>query len=171
MTDNAFQLTPRDIRTQEFSREVRGYGRAQVEEFKQRVADEVERLVRERAQLEERLRNFQEQLRAFRDRERAMNEALVAAQQLRADSREQADREADSITGQAKVEASRILADAVQEERSIRERSEMAARQFAAYIASFRALLERELAEVDALQAHARASIHQQAEQMASQHS
>ena len=82
--------------------------RAQVDEFKLAVSDELERLLRERAQHEERLRSAQEQLRGFRDRERAMNEALVAAQQLRVDSRAQAEREAELVVREAKTEAERI---------------------------------------------------------------
>ena len=35
------------------------------------------------------------------------------------------------------------------DERQVRERAETAARQFAAYVAAFRALLERQMAELD----------------------
>ncbi|MGE0353872.1 MAG: DivIVA domain-containing protein [Gemmatimonadales bacterium] len=155
MTDDAFHLTPHDVRAQEFQTSMRGYDRAQVDDFKLRVAEEMERLLRERLQWEERLKNMQEQLRAFRDRERAMNEALIAAQQLRAESRQQADREAEAVIREAKSEAMRVLAEAQQEERGIRERSDAAHRQFAAYLANFRALLERQLGELEGLQAHA----------------
>ena len=150
--DHAFHLTPLDVRSQEFQRAFRGYDTAQVNEFKLAVSDALERLVRERAQQEERVRSAQEQLRGFRDRERAMNEALIAAQQLRVDSRAQAEREAELVVREAKTEAERILERAHQEEAVVRERAAGAARQFTAYVASFRALLERHLGEVDGLQ-------------------
>ncbi|HJR15367.1 MAG TPA: DivIVA domain-containing protein [Gemmatimonadales bacterium] len=150
--DHAFHLTPLDVRSQEFQRAFRGYDSGQVDEFKLAVSDELERLLRDRAQHEERLRSAQEQLRAFRDRERAMNEALVAAQQLRVDSRAQAEREAELVLREASTEAERILERARQEEALVRERAAGAARQFTAYVASFRALLERHLGEVDGLQ-------------------
>ncbi len=150
--DHAFHLTPLDVRSQEFQRAFRGYDSAQVDQFKLAVSDELERLLRDRAQHEERLRSAQEQLRAFRDRERAMNEALVAAQQLRVDSRAQAEREAELMLREAGNEAERILERARQEEAVVRERAAGAARQFTAYVASFRALLERHLGEVDGLQ-------------------
>jgi DivIVA domain-containing protein len=150
--DHAFHLTPLDVRSQEFQRAFRGYDSAQVDEFRLAVSDELERLLRDRAQHEERLRSAQEQLRAFRDRERAMNEALVAAQQLRVDSRAQAEREAELVLREAKAEAERILERAHQEEAVVRERAAGAARQFTTYVASFRALLERHLGEVDGLQ-------------------
>jgi DivIVA domain-containing protein len=150
--DHAFHLTPLDVRSQEFARALRGYDRAQVDEFKLAISEELDRLLRERAQNEERLRGAQEQLRAYQDRERAMNEALVAAQQLRVDSREQAEREAELVLREARAEADRIMERARQEEGAVRARADGAVRQFTAYVASFRALLERHLGEVDGLQ-------------------
>jgi DivIVA domain-containing protein len=150
--DHAFHLTPLDVRSQQFTRAFRGYDRAQVNEFKLAISKELERLLRDRAQHEERLRSAEEQLRAFRDRERAMNEALVAAQQLRVDSKAQAEREAELLLREARAEAERIIQRAQQEEAVVRDRADGAARQFTAYVASFRALLERHLGEVDGLQ-------------------
>ena len=83
-----------------------------------------------------------------------MNEALVAAQQLRVDTKEQADREAESVIREAKAEALLVLARAQNEEQQVRERAEALHRQFAAYLANFRALLERQLGEVEGYQAH-----------------
>ena len=170
MTDDSFHLTPNDLRAQEFRRAMRGYDRDQVDEFRLRVADEFDRVLRERLQLEERIKNFQEQLRAFRDRERAMNEALVAAQQLRADTKQQAEREAESIVREAKAESLRLLAQSQQEERQIRERIESLSRQLAAYLANFRALLERQLGEVDGLQTHTQVMAQVQTELLLKRH-
>jgi len=138
---DAFHVTPLDVRQQEFRRALRGYEAASVEEFRLRVADALERVIRERSILEERLSALTEQLRVFREREKAMNEALVAAQQLRADTRTAAEREAQVIIREAEAEADRI-----------RERAAGAERQYQAYLAGFRALLERQLAELRALE-------------------
>jgi len=166
VSEEFFRLTPLDVRTHEFVRSVRGYDRAQVDQFKIQVAEELERLVRDRLQAEERLKSAQEQLRAYRERERAMNEALVAAQQLRADSREQAGREAELVLKDARAEALRIVEQARQEEITVRQRAETAARQFTAYLAGFRALLQRQLAELDVLEGHNRTIVDLQAGDM-----
>ena len=165
--DHAFHLTPLDVRSQEFARAMRGYDRAQVDEFKLAISEELERLLRDRAQQEERLRGTQEQLRAFLDRERAMNEALVAAQQLRADSREQAEREAELVVKEARAEAQRIVQQAQQDEVTVRERAQAAARQFTAYLAGFRGLLQRQLAELEVLEGHNRTIVELQAGDLA----
>lgn len=156
MSDEIFQLTPQDVRTHDFARALRGYDRVQVDEFKQRLAEEIDRLTRARIQAEERLKSAQDQLRAYRERERALNEALVGAQQLRADTHAQAEQEAGLVLREAQLEAARIVDRAKLDEQLVRERTEEAIRQFNAYVASFRVLLERQLAEVDGLQAAAR---------------
>jgi DivIVA domain-containing protein len=170
MSDDAFHLTPHDIRAQEFQAAMRGYNKVQVDEFKLRVSEEVERLLRERLQWEERLKNMQEQLRAFRDRERAMNEALVVAQQLRTDAKVQAEREAETIIREAKGQAMLVVSAAQQDELGVRERDESDQLQFAAYLANFRALLERQLAEIDGLQAHAQTLSQVQTEMVLKRH-
>jgi DivIVA domain-containing protein len=156
MTDDAFQLTPQEVRTHDFARVVRGYDRAQVDEFKQRLAEEIDRLSRAKHQAEERLKSAQDQLRSHRERERAVHEALIAAQELRSDLRAQAEQEASVIVKEAHVQAAKIVDRAKLDEQLVRERTEDAVRQFNAYVASFRLLLERQLGEVDGLQAAAR---------------
>jgi len=140
VNDDAFNLTPLDIRKQEFRKTLRGYDTNGVEDFRVRVADALERGIRERQVLEERLSALTDQLRVFREREKAMNEALVAAQQLRQETRASAEREAQAIIHEAEVKASAVQVRMAETER-----------QFQAYLGGFRALLERQMAELRAL--------------------
>ena len=140
MNDEAFTLTPLDIRKQEFRKTLRGYDTAGVEDFQARVADALERAIRDRQVLEERLSALTEQLRVFREREKAMNEALVAAQQLRQETRASAEREGQAIVREAELQAGAVRAKMAETER-----------QFQQYVGGFRALLERQLAELRAL--------------------
>ena len=164
MTDDAFKLTSHDVRAQEFQRTLRGYDPTQVDEFKQRMAEEIDRLVRDRVQLDERLKGISEQLKSYRDRERALNEALVSAQQLRTEMQAQVDRErevtrreaenqAERVLLEAHMQAERLLQQARTEEQRLAQSNEMARRKFLGYLATFRQMLERELNEVAALSA------------------
>jgi F0F1-type ATP synthase membrane subunit b/b' len=83
-----------------------------------------------------------------------MNEALVAAQQLRADMQAQTGREAEAILREARAEAARLIERAGEEEQAIHQRSEAAVRQLASYLTSFRALLERHQTELAGLEAY-----------------
>ena len=167
MTEPNFQLTPNEVRGQQFGTSFRGFDRAEVESFRDRVAEELDRLVRERIQLDERTRNAQEQLRAFRERERAMNDALLAAQQLRHDAQAAVEREADIVMRKAALEAEKIVERSRIEELLVRERAETAARQFSAYVTAFRSLLERQLAELDVLESHSQTIVQVQGEMLA----
>jgi DivIVA domain-containing protein len=151
VSEDGFHLTPLDIRKQEFRKTLRGFEPIEVEEFRTRVADALERILRERSVLEERMVALTEQLRVFRERERAMNEALVAAQQLRDETRTGAAREAQVIVREAQSEARRILDEARAAEADVRRQLAEIERQFHAYLAGFRALLERQLAELKVL--------------------
>ena len=149
--DEAFTLTPLDIRKQEFRKSLRGYDKLGVEDFRMRVADALERAIRERQVLEERVSALTEQLRVFREREKAMNEALVAAQQLRQDTRAAAEREGQVIVREAVAEAKRLLDEARSAENVVQAKMAETERQFQQYMGGFRALLERQLAELRAL--------------------
>ncbi|PYP47465.1 MAG: hypothetical protein DMD50_04450 [Gemmatimonadetes bacterium] len=151
VSGDAFHLTPHDVRKQEFRRRLRGYEPLGVEDFRVRVADELERILREKSVLEERLAALGEQLGVYRERERAMNEALVAAQQLREETRAAAQREAQVIVREAEAEARRVVEEARAAQGEVQRQSADVERQFQAYVAGFRALLERQLAELRAL--------------------
>ncbi|HUL04058.1 MAG TPA: DivIVA domain-containing protein [Gemmatimonadales bacterium] len=151
MTEPVFHLTPLDVRKQEFRRTLRGYDQVGVEDFRARVADELERILRDRSVLDERVSALTEQLRAFRERESAMNEALVAAQKMREETRALAEREAQTIVREAEGEARRIVDTAKIAEADVRRQLAETERQFQAYLGGFRALLERQLAELRAL--------------------
>src|ERR1700691_610444 len=101
MSDEVFHLTALDVRRYDFGRALRGYDPERVDQFRDQVAEELERLARINQDLDQKARSFHEQLRAFRDRDKALNEALVSAQQMRQDVREHAEREAQLVIREA----------------------------------------------------------------------
>ena len=112
MSDEQFRLTPLDVRRWEFGTALRGYDRARVDEFKARVADEIEELARRINDLDTKAKGFHDQIRSFRERDRAINDALVSAQQLRTDIREQAEKEGSLVLQEARSDADKVLGEA-----------------------------------------------------------
>ena len=108
MIDESFHLTSIDVRRFDFGRSLRGYDPSKVEQFRDQVAEEMERLTRINQDLDTKARSFHEQLRAFRERDKAINDALVTAQQLRSEVRDQAEREAQLVLKEAQAEGERI---------------------------------------------------------------
>jgi DivIVA domain-containing protein len=152
MSDEAFHLTPLDVRRYDFGRALRGYDPARVGQFRDQVAEELERLSRINQDLDQKARSFHEQLRSFRERDKAMNEALVSAQQMRQETREQADREAQLVVREAQAEGDRIIDAARAEVRKLQIDIEALERSRHAYLAQMRMLVSRQLAELESVE-------------------
>lgn len=150
MIDESFHLTSLDVRRYDFGRALRGYNPEKVEHFREQVAEEMDRLGRINADLDTKARSFHEQLRAFRERDKALNEALVSAQQLRADVKDQAEREAQLILKEAEAEGGRIIEAARAEVRRMEAELDSLDRSRRTYLSQMRALLARQLSEVEA---------------------
>src|SRR4051812_13091248 len=150
MIDETFHLTPLDVRRYEFGKALRGYDPERVNQFRDQVAEELERLSRLNQDLDAKARGFHEQLRAFRERDKAINEALISAQQLRGEIREQAEKESQLIVREARAEADRILDEARAETRRIEEQLGALDRGRRAYLGQLRLIIERQLSEINA---------------------
>jgi DivIVA domain-containing protein len=153
MTEDAFRLTPIDIRRYDFGSALRGYDKLRVDEFRNQVSDEIERLLRANQELETKARGFHEQLRAFRERDKALNEALISAQQLRAETREQADRESQLIIREAHAERERIIESGRAEVQKLEADLATLERARHAFILQLRMMAERYLTELAAMEA------------------
>ncbi|MES2525026.1 MAG: DivIVA domain-containing protein [Gemmatimonadota bacterium] len=150
MTDDAFHLTALDVRRYDFGNALRGYDRARVDQFRDQVAEELERLSRANQELDLKARSFHEQLKAFRDRDKALNEALVSAQQLRGEIRQQAEREAQLILREAGAEAERQLQQVQSDVRRAEEELQALWRARRNFLTGLRHNLERQLGELNA---------------------
>ena len=157
MSDESFHLTPLDIRRYDFgAKSFRGYDEKKVEDFRNQVAEELERLTRLNQDLDSKARGFHEQLRAFRERDKALNEALVSAQQLRSEIREQAEREAQLILREARAEGERQL-DAIRNDaRQLEADIVGLEKSRRAFIGQLRQIAERQLAELAAAEGASR---------------
>jgi len=155
-------LTPLDVRNKrgDFKKLLRGYDPQDVDIFLELVAERLEAVVRDNLRLRERSELLQQQVNSQSGREHAVQEALVTAQELRADIREQAQRESDHILHEATTEARRLAAESEAEARTLlrdtERRLEQASdaleemeRRRTRFLKAFRQLLERELDGVE----------------------
>jgi cell division initiation protein len=143
-------LTPLDIRKKkdDLRRTVRGYDPGQVDAFLDLVADRLEAVVQEEVRLKEQVTLLRERLGGFEERERALNEALIAAQELREEARLQAEKQAGLRIQEADQQAQKLVSEARRlAEDSERALADLNARR-ASYLRGMRSLLDRFLAEV-----------------------
>ncbi|HEY3285884.1 MAG TPA: DivIVA domain-containing protein [Gemmatimonadaceae bacterium] len=153
MSDDVFHLTPVDARRFDFGSALRGYDKTRVDQFRDQVAEELERLTRANSELEAKAKGFHEQLRAFRERDKALNDALITAQQLRAETREQAEREAQLILREARAEGDKLVEEARRTVRRLEGQVEALERARLSYLAQWRAFTERQVSELRAAEA------------------
>ena len=146
-------LTPLEVRKKkgDFRRGMRGYDPQSVDDFLDLIADRLEQLVRENASLSDRVRRSEEQVNDYRERERALTEALVTAQEMREQMRQQIEKEVELKRREAEADADSIRAQAEQ----VREREEESIRRLRArqsqFVQSYRVFLERELSELSVM--------------------
>jgi cell division initiation protein len=143
-------LTPLDVRKKkdDLRRTVRGYDPGQVDAFLDLVADRLEAVVQEEVRLKEQVTLLRERLGGFEERERALNEALIAAQELREEARLQAEKQAGLRIQEADQQAEKLVSEARRSaEDSERALADLHARR-ASYLRGMRSLLDRFLAEV-----------------------
>jgi DivIVA domain-containing protein len=149
--DETFHLTPIDVRRYDFGKKaIGGYDPERVEQFREQVAEELERLARSLLDLDAKAKGFHEQLRAFRERDKALNDALVSAQQLRGEIRESSEREAALILREGRAQAESEMEDARGEIRKLELHLAELDRARRNHLTHMRVMAERQLAEIEA---------------------
>lgn len=142
------KLTPLDIHHKEFGRSLRGYNEAEVDEFLDQVADELERLFKENIDLSERLEANEEKVKGYQDMEHTLHNTLLSAQKSAEDIVAQARHEADVVLKDAEVKAKEIIHNALQQKQ--RTQSELMRIKAAEeeFRARFRSLLETHMRNI-----------------------
>ena len=95
------KYTPLDVRHQEFPGGIGGYKRLDVRTFLNEMADDLEGLLQQRQDLNERLMALEGRLTEYRQSEDDLRRAVVSAERISQELRENARREAELITAQA----------------------------------------------------------------------
>jgi len=108
------RMTPLEIQKHEFSRKWKGLDPVEVQTFLTDVAEDMEALAREKADLETRLRSLEQENDEHRERERILKQTLLSAQQASEDIRNAARREAELIVREAHDSSEKLTHSALQ---------------------------------------------------------
>jgi len=103
------KITPLDIQQQQFRVRFRGFDMVEVDNFLDLVANEFEELLRENNRLKEEDRQKTDRIQALEGAERELRNALIAAQQICEEMKNNARKEGDLIIEEAKANARKIL--------------------------------------------------------------
>jgi len=145
------ELTPLDVRKKrgDFGKALRGYDPEEVDVFLELVAERMEVLVKANLALREERDRLAEKVAVQEGREKAIQDALVTAQELRQDVKEQARREADVLEREARARIELMIAESGRVLTGHRGALEELERQRDRFLKAFRTFLERELDTVE----------------------
>ena len=108
------RMTPLEVQRREFSRRWKGLDPVEVQQFLADVAEDMEALARENADLDVRLRTLEQENEEHRERERILKQTLLSAQQASEDIRNGARKEGELIVREAQDSSERLTHSALQ---------------------------------------------------------
>ncbi|MER3451432.1 MAG: cell division protein DivIVA [Thermus sp.] len=135
-------LTPLDVRYQEFPRAFRGYKVKEVRAYLARLAEAMEALLEENQRLRDALKEKEEALARLKEAEGELKRAVVAAERIGRELKAQAEREAELILKEAKAAKDEVLKEAAEELKRLRMEAEQVRTERNLFIDQFRGLLE-----------------------------
>lgn len=148
------KVSPINIKKQEFNRSVRGYDKDEVQAYLDKLADEVESLLKENESLKRELEQANSRLVEFRRIEKSLQETLLKAQESSSKSIESTKKQTGLMIKEAEIKASQILEKARENANSIRnsvinlrEERDLIVAKLRAIINSQANLLEMKVAE------------------------
>jgi cell division initiation protein len=106
------KLSPLDIQHAEFGSAMNGYNRRQVREFLDRMASELEAVLRENQKLRDSGKQFSEQINELQSSEAELKRVVIAAERIASEIRENAKREASLTVQEAQGSSQNIRAEA-----------------------------------------------------------
>lgn len=108
------RMTPLEVQKHEFSRRWKGLDPVEVQQFLTDVAEDMEALARENADLDVRLRTLEQENEEHRERERILKQTLLSAQQASEDIRAAARKEGELVIREAQDSSERLTHSALQ---------------------------------------------------------
>jgi cell division initiation protein len=138
-------LTPLDIHNKEFTRGFRGYVEDEVNEFLDQVIKDYELVIREKKELEEKVRDLNSKLDHFSSIENTLNKSIVIAQEAAEDVKRNATQESKLILKEAEKNADRIINEALSKSRKVILEIEELKKQSKVFKTRFKMLIEAQL--------------------------
>lgn len=139
------KLVPVDIAHKSFSKKIMGYDENEVANFLNKVAQEMDALIREVNRLKETLREKDLQVLEYRDRDKVLKDTITATQQMSEKMVKEAEREAKLILNDANQKAEMIGRDSRDQLKTIYRDISDLKRTKMAFEANVRALIQAHL--------------------------
>ncbi|WP_203332553.1 DivIVA domain-containing protein [Planococcus beigongshangi] len=142
-------LSPLDIHNKEFSKAFRGYQEDEVNDFLDQIIKDYEILLKEKKDLEERLKQTDERVGHFTTIEGTLQKSIVIAQEAAEEVRRNSQKEAKLIVREAEKNADRIVNESLTKARRIAMEIEELKKQSKVFRNRFKMIVEAQLDLID----------------------
>lgn len=142
-------LTPTDIQNKQFGRTFRGYDRQQVDEFLDQLTLDFQKLSEEKAKLETQVQDLSSQIEEQKRAEKSVEKTLEQAKRLMNDISESAEKRAEIVIRNARLDAQNITQNAKDEASAYRNEAEQMKQKISLFKSSFRNFMNAEISRVD----------------------
>jgi len=146
------KISPLDIKKQEFAIKFRGYSPDEVHSYLEMVAEEYETVIKKNRDLELRVEMLEERLDNYKRMESVLQETLITTQRTAEETKANAEKRAQTIIAEAKLDAQKVNNET--NERLSRIRREVADlnAQRDSFLVNFRSLLESQVSLLDLIE-------------------
>ncbi|MEG0439198.1 DivIVA domain-containing protein [Solibacillus cecembensis] len=138
-------LSPLDIHNKEFTRGFRGYAEDEVNEFLDQIIKDYEILLREKKELEDKVKSMSEQMKHYSSLEETLQKSIVVAQEAADEVRRNSQKESKLIVREAEKNADRIVNDAMTKARKVTIEIDELKKQSKVFRNRFKMLVEAQL--------------------------
>ena len=138
-------LSPLDIHNKEFSRGFRGYAEDEVNEFLDQIIKDYEIILREKRELEEKVKTMTEQMKHYNTLEDTLSKSIVVAQEAAEEVRRNSQKESKLIVKEAEKNADRIINEALAKARRVTIEIDELKKQSKVFRNRFKMLVEAQL--------------------------
>lgn len=138
-------LSPLDIHNKEFSKGFRGYNEDEVNEFLDQIIKDYELQLKDKKELEEKLKSSSERVGHFTTIEGTLQKSIMIAQEAAEEVRRNSQKEAKLIVKEAEKNADRIVNEALTKARRIALEIEELKKQSKVFRNRFKMLVEAQL--------------------------
>jgi cell division initiation protein len=144
------KITPLDIQQQQFRVKFRGFDMVEVDNFLDLVANEFEELLRENNRVKEEDRQKLERIQQLEGAEKDLRNALVSAQQICEEMKNNARKEGELMIEEAKGNARKVMETAQAQAMQVEAEITQLKRQRSEFEASLKAAVEMHLRLLEA---------------------
>ncbi|MGN7478678.1 DivIVA domain-containing protein [Solibacillus silvestris] len=138
-------LSPLDIHNKEFTRGFRGYAEDEVNEFLDQIIKDYEIILREKKELEEKVKMMSDQMNHYNSLEDTLQKSIIVAQEAAGEVRRNSEKEAKLIVKEAEKNADRIINDALTKARKVTIEIDELKKQSKVFRNRFKMLVEAQL--------------------------